>query len=98
MTADRQDSIAGSVLLLISVFLLAAAPAAVLAGSDPLGSISVAIAGVGFAVLHLCVVIAVHGRALAAASMADADELRAALGGGRPEGWVRLGPRRGAGL
>lgn len=57
-------TVAGATTLLSSTFLLTAAPTGVLFGANALEMAVVAIAGVGAAVVHLSIVIAVQAREL----------------------------------
>lgn len=81
MSAGREAPV-GAALFLLAAVLQLLALLGVLRGHSAVEMLVVAIAGLGFAVVHLTVVLALHLRELAAASRADADELRQAFGGG----------------
>lgn len=53
--------------LAIALFLLVAAPVSVIAGGDQLGAVTIALSGVGLAVLYLTVVLQEVLRAIVAA-------------------------------
>lgn len=67
MTRRREDlaETAGAGLAVLVVGMLLAAPIGVLLGGNVFELAVVAISGVGLALLHLAIVVGVHGRAIA---------------------------------